>query len=104
ERHRFARRIRRSCGASVRAATVAALRRVCVEVSMMLSLRVCAISAPLALLLLATPRPGHGQINAGPWPMFHHGLDHTGLSAVDTSSNTGALKWRFVTGCYDVFS
>ncbi len=38
-----------------------------------------------------------------PWPMFHHGLRHTGLSAYDTSKNSGTLKWKFQTG-NDVFS
>ena len=35
-----------------------------------------------------------------PWPMFHHDLNHTGLSPYDTSSNDGTLKWKFQTGDY----
>ena len=32
------------------------------------------------------------------WPMFHHDLDHTGLSPFNTSTNAGALRWKFTTG------
>jgi len=53
-------------------------------------------------------RPGTGATNcsigafeansAAPWPMFHHDLQHTGLSPVDTSANPGTQKWAFATG------
>ena len=33
-----------------------------------------------------------------PWPMVGHDERHTGLSTTDTSSSTGKLKWKFVTG------
>jgi outer membrane protein assembly factor BamB len=32
---------------------------------------------------------------AGPWPVFHHDVRHTGLSEFDTSTNGGTLKWKF---------
>lgn len=33
--------------------------------------------------------------NSSPWPTFHHDNQRTGLSQVDTSANTGAVKWKF---------
>jgi len=33
-----------------------------------------------------------------PWPMFHHDLNHAGLSPYETSDNLGKLRWKFQTG------
>ncbi len=33
------------------------------------------------------------EIANSPWPMFHHGVNHTGLSPYDTSSNDGTLTF-----------
>jgi outer membrane protein assembly factor BamB len=41
---------------------------------------------------------GTGGLADSPWPMFHHNLNHTGLSPYDTSTNTGQLKWSYTTG------
>jgi hypothetical protein len=49
----------------------------------------------LAFTILSAAR---AQLATSVWPMFHHDLRHTGLSPVDTSSNTGKLKWKFTTG------
>src|SRR5208282_2755465 len=54
----------------------------------------------IALAVVAVSR---AQLAATPWPMFHHGLTHTGLSPYDTSGNPGTLKWAFHT-TYDVES
>src|SRR5580704_14995545 len=32
------------------------------------------------------------------WPMFHHDLNHSGLSPFSTRANSGALRWSFATG------
>jgi len=32
------------------------------------------------------------------WPKFHNNMQNTGLSSIDTSADTGALKWSFTTG------
>ncbi|MCL4558160.1 MAG: PQQ-binding-like beta-propeller repeat protein, partial [Deltaproteobacteria bacterium] len=36
--------------------------------------------------------------SASPWPAFHRDIQGTGLSNIDTSSATGAMKWMFTTG------
>jgi hypothetical protein len=33
-----------------------------------------------------------------PWPVFRHDLRRTGLSPIDTSTNSGKQKWAFPTG------
>ena len=55
----------------------------------------CAVA--LAVLTIANPTASHAQLSASPWPMFHHDLNHTGLSQYDTSANPGSLKWAFST-------
>jgi len=32
------------------------------------------------------------------WPKFHGNMQNTGLSSIDTSANTGTLKWSYTTG------
>jgi hypothetical protein len=49
----------------------------------------------------ATPTSTPTPSPAGPWPMFHHDAQHTGLSTVDTSADVGKLQWKFtVAGVY----
>ena len=49
----------------------------------------------LAFAILTTAR---AQLATSVWPMLQQNLRHTGLSPVNTSSNTGSLKWKFTTG------
>ena len=58
-----------------------------------------AISFAIALATIGgTAPPAHAQLATSAWPMFHHGLTHTGLSPYDTSANDGKLKWSYATG------
>ena len=47
------------------------------------------------ILWLVTPAAA--QLADSPWPMFHHDLNHTGLSS-NYGPDTSALKWTFSTG------
>ena len=38
------------------------------------------------------------QLADSPWPMFHGGVQHGGLSEYDTSHVDGTIKWKFDTG------
>jgi len=40
------------------------------------------------------------QLADSPWPMFHGGLKHGGLSEYDTSHVDGTIKWKFDTGAW----
>jgi outer membrane protein assembly factor BamB len=54
----------------------------------------CTIAGIIILLARVLVPPARAQLASSPWPMFHHDLQHTGLSAFDTSANIGALKWQ----------
>ena len=56
----------------------------------------CATLILMSAVLFA--RLANAQLASSPWPMFHHDLEHSGLSTVDTSANNGSLKWQFSTG------
>ena len=45
----------------------------------------------LAIVSSASPRTADADV----WPMFRHDPQHTGLSGVDTSANSGMQKWVF---------
>ena len=38
------------------------------------------------------------------WPKFHNNMQNTGLSSIDTSADTGTLKWSYTTGSWIVSS
>ncbi|MCK4653479.1 MAG: PQQ-binding-like beta-propeller repeat protein, partial [Candidatus Cloacimonetes bacterium] len=48
-------------------------------------------------LIAYFPRPAVAQLADTPWPMFHHDLNHTGLSPY-TGPDTATLKWNYETG------
>jgi outer membrane protein assembly factor BamB len=52
------------------------------------------VAIALASSVVFVPE-ARAQLATSPWPMFHHGLSHTGLSQYDTSANNGTLKWAF---------
>ncbi len=57
-------------------------------------------SIPLAILVIyvmATAAPAAAQLADTPWSMFHHDLNHTGLSPY-YGPDTPAVKWTFSTG------
>jgi outer membrane protein assembly factor BamB len=54
-----------------------------------------AVAIGLAIAYFAIARTARAQSNSTAWPMFHHDAMHTGLSAADTSSNSGTKKWAF---------
>jgi hypothetical protein len=57
-------------------------------------------SIPLVILViyaLAMAAPAAAQLADTPWPMFHHDLNHTGLSPY-YGPDTSTLKWTFSTG------
>jgi outer membrane protein assembly factor BamB len=41
---------------------------------------------------------GSDGLADSPWPMFRQNLNHTGLSPYNTITNSGKLKWYFLTG------
>jgi outer membrane protein assembly factor BamB len=52
----------------------------------------------LLFVLILTSCKNSTVVDVNPWPMFHHDLQHTGLSSYDTSENNGTLKWKYQTG------
>ena len=52
--------------------------------------------AAFAILAVVIRTSSHAQL-APIWLMFHHDLNHTGLSPFNTNNNAGALKWKFTT-------
>lgn len=60
------------------------------------------VISSLCVLILSSCK-NSPVVDANPWPMFHHDLQHTGLSSYDTSENNGTLKWRYETGD-DIYS
>jgi outer membrane protein assembly factor BamB len=55
--------------------------------------------AAFAILAVAIGTSSHAQLApvSSSWPIFHHDLNHTGLSPFSTSTNAGALRWQFTT-------
>ena len=55
------------------------------------------IIALTALMICALTSPAAAQLADTPWPMFHHDLNHTGLS-IHHGPDTSTVKWTFSTG------
>ena len=43
-------------------------------------------------------------LECSPWPKFRGNMQNTGLSSIDTSADTGTLKWSYTTGSYIAYS
>jgi outer membrane protein assembly factor BamB len=56
------------------------------------------IETAKATHIIPAGRAGERTIVSAAWPMFHHDMEHTGLSTFDTSTDTGTLRWKFSGG------
>ena len=59
--------------------------------------------ATLVLVVCAMGSPATAQLADTAWPMFHHDLNHTGLSHY-YGPDTAATKWTFLTGGRSIYS
>ena len=55
------------------------------------------ILVKICVILWSVVPAATAQLASSPWPMFHHDLNHTGLSPY-YGPNTATVKWTFYTG------